>query len=58
MLKGRKTISSLGLGSEQWYLHQLPAHLGTDLLLVTKHSKIVTADLILYVIFSSQVELW
>lgn len=52
MLKGRKTISGLGLGSEQWYLHQLPAHPGTDLVLVTKHSKIVTADLILQIISS------
>lgn len=52
MLKGRKTISGLSLGSEQQYLHQLPTHPDTDLILVTKHSKILTADLILHIISS------
>lgn len=58
MLKGRKTLSALGLGSQQWYLHQLPAHPGSDLVLVTKHGKIVAADLILHIIPGGKAVLW
>jgi len=52
MLKGRKTISALRLGSEQSYLHQSPGHPGTSLVLVAKDSQVVTANLILQIIFS------
>lgn len=52
MLQGRKTISGLGLGSQQRHFHQIPARPGTDLVLVTKHSKIAAADLISHLISS------